>query len=321
MMRKLLASLLVLCASGAAVAADTYPSRPITIIVPFTSGGGTDIMARLIAEKLTRSLGRSVVVENKPGAGGTLGTDIAARAAPDGYTLMLGSVSTISINPSLYKNLGTDPLTDLAPISLIGSTPSILAVPNSLPVSSVQELIALAKEKPGSVNFGSAGYGTSHHLAGELFKMQAGIQATHVPYKGSAPALLGLTRGDVHILIANIPSLLAAIQARQIKPLAVTSLDRSSLFPDLPTVAESGLPGFEVIVWYGVFAPHGTPQPIVDRLNAEIRKVITMPDVKERLATEGAEPISASPQAFADRIRRDYDKWKKVIEVSGAKLE
>ncbi|GAA4331581.1 tripartite tricarboxylate transporter substrate binding protein [Pigmentiphaga soli] len=320
MKHKLWIGLLALWAGGA-LAADAYPSRPLTLIVPFTPGGGTDIMARLIAEKLTRSLGQPVAVENKPGAGGTLGTDIAARAAPDGYTLMLGSISTISLNPSLYTNLATNPLTDLAPVSLIGSTPSILAVPKTLPVSSVQELIALAKQKPGSVNFGSAGAGTSHHLAGELFKMQANIQATHVPYKGSAPALLGLTRGDVHILIANIPSLLGAIQAQQIKPLAVTSLERSSLFPELPTVSESGLPGFEVIVWYGVFAPRGTPEPIVTRLNAEIRKAIEMPDVKKRLATEGAEPLSASPQAFAQRIKSDYEKWKKVIQAADVKLE
>jgi len=298
-----------------------YPVRPITMIVPFTPGGGTDIMARLVADKLGRGLGQPVVVENKAGAGGTIGTELAARSEPNGYTLMMGSVSTISINPSLYKKLNINPIKDLAPIGLFASTPSVIAVPNNLPVNTLQELIAYAKSNPGKVNFGSAGSGTSHHLAGELFKQQAGVDAQHVPYKGSAPALLGLMRGDVQFLIANMPSLKPAIDGKQIKPLALTSLERSAQFPDFKTANESGLPGFEVIVWYGIFAPAGTPEAIINRLNGELRKITAMPDVRKRLTEEGADAINSSPREFANRIQKDYEIWKKVVDSSGAKAD
>lgn len=298
-----------------------YPVRPITMIVPFTPGGGTDIMARLVADKLGRGLGQPVVVENKAGAGGTIGTELAARSEPNGYTLMMGSVSTISINPSLYKKLNINPIKDLAPIGLFASTPSVIAVPNNLPVNTLQELIAYAKSNPGKVNFGSAGSGTSHHLAGELFKQQAGVDAQHVPYKGSAPALLGLMRGDVQFLIANMPSLKPAIDSKQIKPLAITSIERSAQFPDYKTANESGLPGFEVIVWYGIFAPAGTPEAIINRLNGELRKITAMPDVRKRLTEEGADAINSSPREFAQRIQKDYETWKKVVDSSGAKAD
>ena len=298
-----------------------YPVRPITMIVPFPPGGGTDIMARLVADKLGRGLGQPVVVDNKAGAGGTIGTELAARSEPNGYTLMMGSVSTISINPSLYKKLNINPIKDLAPIGLFASTPSVIAVPNNLPVNTLQELIAYAKANPGKVNFGSAGSGTSHHLAGELFKQQAGVDAQHVPYKGSAPALLGLMRGDVQFLIANIPSLKPAIDGKQIKPLALTSLERSAQFPDFKTANESGLPGFEVIVWYGIFAPAGTPEAIINRLNGELRKITAMPDVRKRLTEEGADAINSSPREFANRIQKDYEIWKKVVDSSGAKAD
>ena len=298
-----------------------YPVRPITMIVPFTPGGGTDIMARLVADKLGRGLGQPVVVENKAGAGGTIGTELAARSEPNGYTLMMGSVSTISINPSLYKKLNINPIKDLAPIGLFASTPSVIAVPNNLPVNTLQELIAYAKANPGKVNFGSAGSGTSHHLAGELFKQQAGVDAQHVPYKGSAPALLGLMRGDVQFLIANMPSLKPAIDGKQIKPLALTSLERSAQFPDYKTANESGLPGFEVIVWYGIFAPAGTPEAIINRLNGELRKITAMPDVRKKLTEEGADAINSSPREFAQRIQKDYETWKKVVDSSGAKAD
>ena len=321
MKRQLFFGLLACCIHTAALAADDYPSKPITLIIPFTPGGGTDIMGRMMAEKLGQTLGKPVVVSNKPGAGGTIGTELAARAEPDGYTLMIGSVSTISINPSLYKKSAINPLRDLTPVSPVASTPSLLAVPKDLPVTSVEDLIALAKKSPGSINFGSAGQGTSHHLAGELFKMQAGIEATHVPYGGSAPALMGLARGDVQILIANAPSLLPAIEGGRVKSIAVTSLERSERFPEYKTVSESGLPGFEVIVWYGLFAPKGTPAPIIDKLNAEVRRITALPDVKERLAAEGAEPMSATPQEFAKRMQDDYVKWGKVVEAAGAKVE
>ena len=308
------------CPSVHAHGAD-YPVRPITMIVPFTPGGGTDIMARLVADKLGRGLGQPVVVENKAGAGGTIGTELAARSEPNGYTLMMGSVSTISINPSLYKKLNINPIKDLAPIGLFASTPSVIAVPNNLPVNTLQELIAYAKANPGKVNFGSAGSGTSHHLAGELFKQQAGVDAQHVPYKGSAPALLGLMRGDVQFLIANMPSLKPAIDGKQIKPLALTSLERSAQFPDYKTANESGLPGFEVIVWYGIFAPAGTPEAIINRLNGELRKITAMPDVRKKLTEEGADAINSTPREFAQRIQKDYEIWKKVVDSSGAKAD
>jgi tripartite-type tricarboxylate transporter receptor subunit TctC len=301
--------------------ADEYPSKSITMIVPFTPGGGTDIMARLIAKNLSESLGKPVLVENKPGAGGIVGTDLAAHAAPDGYTLMLGSVSTISINPSLYKNLTTDPLTELSPVAPFASTPSLLVVPLDLPVSSVQELIAYAKKQPEGVNFASAGSGTSHHLSGELFKSQAGIKATHIPYKGSAPALLGVIRGDAQFMIANVPSLTAAIEGRQVKAIAITSLERSPELPQYKTVAESGLPGFEVIIWYGVFAPAKTPAAIINRLNAAITSIATLPEVRKVLRAEGAVPMTSSPEEFAARIQSDYRKWKTVVDASGAKAD
>lgn len=318
-MKRVLIPLLLCCLAAVASAAEDYPSKPITMIVPFTPGGGTDIMARLVADKLSRALGKPVLVDNKPGAGGTIGTELAARAEPNGYTLMMGSVSTISINPSLYKNLATNPLKDLTPVGIFASTPSVLAVPNSLPVNSVQELVSYAKRNPGKVNFGSAGSGTSHHLSGELFKMQTGIDAQHIPYKGSAPALMGLMRGDVQILIANMPSLKPAIDGKQIRALALTSLERSPRFPQMPTVAEGGLPGFEVVVWYGIFAPRGTPDPVVLRLNSELRKLALLPDVQQKLADEGADPVTATPQEFERRIRSDYEKWKKVVDASGAR--
>ena len=326
MKTRIRAGLLAFCALTAAFpsvmaqGAD-YPNKAITMIVPFTPGGGTDIMARLVADKLGRALGQPVVVDNKAGAGGTIGTELAARAEPNGYTLMMGSVSTISINPSLYKKLAINPLKDLAPIGLFASTPSVIAVPNSLPVNSVQDLITYAKANPGKVNFGSAGNGTSHHLAGELFKQQAGVDAQHIPYKGSAPALMGLMRGDVQILIANMPSLKPAIDNKQIKPIALTSLERSPQFPDYSTANESGLPGFEVIVWYGIFAPAGTPEQIVNKLNAELRKITAMADVRKKLNDQGADPINSTPREFAQRIQKDYEIWKKVVDSSGAKAD
>ncbi|HUN69506.1 MAG TPA: tripartite tricarboxylate transporter substrate binding protein [Burkholderiales bacterium] len=316
---KALAWLLAACgaAFAPAAAAQAYPSRPITMVVPFTPGGGTDLMGRLFSDRLSKGLGVQVIVDNRPGAGGTIGTEYAARAEPNGYTLLMGSVSTISINPSLYKNLASNPMKDLAPVSLVASTPSIVAVPVGLPVDSMQQLIALAKQKPGGLNFGSAGTGTSHHLSGELLKVRAGIDMVHVPYKGTAPALTGLIRGDVQILIANIPSLAPAIQGKQIKPIAITSLKRSPQMPELRTVAESGLPGFEVTVWYGIFAPAGTPEAVIQRLNAEIRKITVMPDVQEHLLKEGADAVASSPQELRERMQADYEKWGDIVRRAG----
>ena len=301
--------------------AQQYPTKPVRMVVPFPPGGGTDIMARTIALKLTESLNTQVVVDNRGGAGGTIGTDLAAKAAPDGYTLLLGSVSTISINPSLYKKLPFDTLTDLAPISLMASTPSMLVVTTGLPAKSVKELIALAKAKPGQLNFSSAGSGTSHHLGGELFKLMTGVDIVHIPYKGTAPAVTDLVAGQVSMMIANMPSVLPMVKAGKLRALAVTSLKRSPTTPDLPTVAESGIPGFEVDVWYGVLTTGRTPKTIIARINADMKKILAAADVRERLAAQGAEAVSSSPEEFATRIKADITKWAKVVKNSGAQAE
>ncbi len=315
-------SVLILCSvflPGFAGAADAYPSRTMRMIVPFPPGGGTDIMGRTVAAKLSESFSVQVVVDNRGGAGGIIGTELAAKANPDGHTLLMGSVSTISINPSLHKKLPFDTVRDLAPISLMASTPSVLVVTANLPVKSAKDLIALAKSKPGQLNFSSAGSGTSHHLGGELFKVMAGIDIVPVPYKGTAPAVTDLVSGQVAMMIANMPAVMPMIKAGRLKPLAVTTLKRSSLMPDLPTMAESGVPGFEVIIWYGVLAPSGIPKPIIARLNQEIKKIVQIPDVKERLAAQGAEAISSTPEEFAKRIREDMNKWAKIVRSSGAR--
>jgi tripartite-type tricarboxylate transporter receptor subunit TctC len=312
------ASVAVTCS---APAADAYPTRPIRLIVPFPPGGGTDIMGRLVGNHLTERLRVQTVVDNRGGAGGIIGTELAAKANPDGYTLLIGSVSTISINPSLYAKLPFDTVKDLAPVSLIASTPSVLVVPANLSARSVKELIALAKAKPGQLNFASAGSGTSHHLGGELFKVAAGIDIVHVPYKGTAPAVTDLVSGQVALMIANMPSVLPMIKAGRLRPLAVTSLKRSTLMSELPTVAESGVPDFEVIVWYGVLAPAATPKAIVAKLNEDLKQMAGLTEVKERLAAQGAEAISSTPEEFARKVRADKEKWAKVVRLSGARPE
>lgn len=318
----LAAGLALTCVQAAPAASPApYPLRPVRLIVPFPPGGGTDIMGRLVATQLTEKLGVQTVVDNRGGAGGILGTDLAAKANPDGHTLLIGSVSTMSINPSLYTKLPFDTVRDLAPVSLIASTPSAVVVTANLAAQSVKELIALAKAKPGQINFSSAGSGTSHHLGGELFKLAAGINIVHIPYKGTAPAVTDLVSGQVSMMIANMPSVLPMVKAGRLRALAVTSLNRSSLMPELPTVAESGLPGFEVIVWYGVLAPAMTPGPIVNVLNAHLKQMAGMPEVRERLASQGAEAISSTPEEFARKIRDDIKKWAKVVQASGARAE
>ena len=313
--------LFVLIAPYSGIAAASYPDKPIKLVVPFPPGGGTDIMARTLAAQLTDSLKQSVVVENKPGAGGMIGTDYVARSNPDGYTIMIGSISTISIGPSLYKDRPVNPLTDLVPVAPIASTPSLLVVPASLNISSVKELVDLANSKDGTINFASAGPGTSHHLGGELFKIKTGVNATHVPYKGTSPAILGVIRNDAQFLIANLPSLQSSLDGDKIKPIAVTSLTRSPQLPDLPTMDESGYPGFEVVVWYGIFAPKGTPADIVDTLNKAIVSAVQTKSVADKLIADGAQPMIATPKEFATRIQNDYETWKEVVEIAGVKLD
>ena len=308
-------------AATCACAAESFPSRPLRLIVPFPPGGGTDIIARMVAQRLYDAFGMQVVVDNRGGASGIIGTELAARANPDGHTLLIGSVSTICINASLYKKLPFDTVKDLAPVSLVASTPSLLVVGNALAAKSVKELIALARAKPGQLHFASAGSGSSAHLGGELFKQAAGIDIQHVPYKGTGPAVTDVVSGQVAMFITNMPSVLPMVKAGRLRALAVTSLQRSTLAPDLPTVAESGIPGFEVIVWYGVLAPAATPQPILSRVNQELRKMSGMQDVKDRLSVQGAEALSSTPEEFAKRISDDLMKWGKIVKASGARVD
>lgn len=301
-----------------AQAAETFPNRPMRMIIPFPPGGGTDIMGRIVAQRLSDALGIQVVVDNRGGAGGLIGTEMATRAAADGHTLMIGSVSTICINPSLHKNLTFDPGKDLTPISLVASTPSVLVVGSSLPVKSVKELIAMAKAQPGKLSYATPGSGSSSHLGTELFKQAAGVDIFHVPYKGTGPAITDVVSGQVTMFISNMPSVLPMVKAGRLRPLAVTSLRRSALDPDLPTVAEAGLKNFELIVWYGLLAPKGLPGPILTRLNQEIHKMSSMQDIKQRLAGQGAEVVTTSPEEFARQIRDDRAKWELAVKLSGA---
>ena len=301
--------------------AQAYPAKPIRIVVPFPPGGATDILARAVAQKLTDAWGQAVVVDNRPGAGGNIGSEIVAKAAPDGYTLEMGTVGTHAINASLYAKMPYDHVKDFAPVILVAGVPNVLVVNPTLPVNSVQELIAYAKANPGKLNFASSGSGTSIHLAGELFKVMAGVQMTHIPYKGSAPALQDLIGGQVQLMFDNLPPSLPHIKAGKLRALAVTSATRSSALPDTPTIAESGLPGFEASSWFGVLAPAGTPPAIIARLNAEIGAWLASAEAKEKMLALGANIGGGSPEDFARHIAAETAKWQKVVKASGAKVD
>jgi tripartite-type tricarboxylate transporter receptor subunit TctC len=315
-------------AAGALVAmvaattwAQSYPTKPIRLVVPFPAGGTTDILARAAAQKLTESLGQTVVVDNRPGAGGNIGAELVAKSAPDGYTLLMGTVGTHAINPSLYAKMPYDHVRDFAPVILVAGVPNVLVVNPSLPVNSVQELIAYAKANPGKLNFASSGNGTSIHLSGELFKSMTGLQITHIPYKGSAPALQDLAGGQVQLMFDNLPSSLALIKAGRLKALAVTSLERAPALPDVPTINESGLPGFEASSWFGLLAPAGTPQPIIAKLNAEVAKWLASPEAREKLLAQGANAAGGTPEDFVKHIAAETTKWQKVVKDSDAKID
>ncbi len=311
----------VFAAISLGASAQTFPTKPIRIVVPFPAGGTTDVLARAVAQKLTESLGQAAVVDNRPGAGGNIGAELVAKSPPDGYTLLMGTVGTHAINPSLYPKMPYDHVKDFAPVILVAGVPNVLVINPSLPVNSVQELIAYAKANPGKLNFASSGNGTSIHLSGELFKTMAGIQMTHVPYKGSAPALQDLVGGQVQLMFDNLPSSLALIKAGKLKALAVTSLTRAAALPDVPTVAESGLPGFEASSWFGLLAPAGTPPPIVVTLNADVAKWLATPEAREKLLAQGANAAGGSPADFARHIAAETAKWQKVVRESGAKVD
>ena len=285
--------------------------------MPFAPGGGVDFTARILAQKLTDSWGQQAVVDNRPGAGGIIGTELVAKSAPDGYTLLMGSIGSVSINPGLYRKLPYDPVKDFAPVTQIGFVPNIVVVHPSLPVKSIRELIALARANPGALVYGTGGSGTSNHLSGELFKTMARIEIRHVPYKVGAQATSDLIGGQLSVMFDNFPTSLPHVRAGKLRALAVTSAVRSGAAPDVPTVAESGLPGYEIIGWVGVLAPAATPKEMLNKLNADIAKALQLSDLKEKFANLGAEAGSSTPEQFAAFIQSEIAKWGKVIKDAG----
>lgn len=314
-------ALLAACTAGLALpgarAAD-YPARPVKLVVPFAPAGGNDVFARLLAQGLSDAWKQQVIVENRPGAGGNIGTEFVAKSAPDGYTLLLGHSGTLAINPSLYRNLAVDPQKDFAPASLIASTPLVLVVHPGVPAQSVRELIAAARSQPGQLNFASSGSGTGSHLAGELFGSMAGIRITHVPYKGTSPAVTDLLGGQVQMMFSVVPTALPYVQGARLRALAVTGRNPLALLPGVPTVAASGLPDFESTLSYGVLAPKGTPAAIVGEIHHQTARLQATAAFRQRLAAEGAEPLAGSPAEYAALIRAETDKWRKVVQASGA---
>jgi tripartite-type tricarboxylate transporter receptor subunit TctC len=311
------------CAAAgiAPVNASPYPNKPIRLIVPSTPGGAPDIMARAVGQKLSESLGQPVVVDNRSGAGGIIGSEAVAKAAADGYTLIMANAGSHAVNASLYSKLPYDPINDFAPVALVSSAPNILIVHPSLPVNSVKALIGLARAKPGQLEFGSGGNGSTAHLSGEMFKMMANVAIVHVPYKGAPAAVIGVMSGQVTMAFPNIPPALPQVRAGKLKALAVTTAKRSTAVPELPTVAESGLPGYEATAWFGVLAPAGTPRAIIARLNSAVVAAVHAPDMRQRLLLEGAEALGSSPEDFAKVIKDDIAKWAKVVKVSGARVD
>lgn len=321
MVLRISAFVLALLAAALPAAAQDYPTRPITLVVPYAAGGGNDLIARVAAEHMSKALGQQIVIENRGGAGGSIATRQVARAAPDGYTLALGGTGTLAIDPTLYPNAGYDPRKDFAPVGLIATSPLVLLAHPSVPARSVEELIALAKKEPGKINYASAGAGSGIHLAAELFAAMTATKLTHIPYKGSAPALTDLLGGHVSIYFSSLPPAIGYVREGKLRALAVTGPTRSTLFPELPTVAESGLPGYEAVLHYGIIAPMGTSRPIVDKLNAELRAALASQDVRARLASAGAEPLSSTPEEYAADIDREETKWSRIVKLSGAKPE
>jgi tripartite-type tricarboxylate transporter receptor subunit TctC len=319
------ASLILSLAFGAGAASwaqsQPYPTRPITIVVPYGAGGTNDIIARIVAAKLTDSLGQSVVVENKPGASGNIGAALVAQAPADGYTLLTAPVSLLSINRWLYSKLPYDPEKDLAPITMAGSVPNVLLVHPDVPARNLGELIQYAKANPGKLSFASMGTGTTGHLSGEMFKMLADVGLQHVPYKGSAPALNDLLGGHVHMMFDNLPTALPLVQSGKMRAFAVTSAGRNPLLPDVPSLSEAGVKGFEATAWFGFVAPAGTPAPILDRLNAEMVKILTERSMRADLAAKGITVVANTRQEFAKEIAEESRKWRPVVERSGAKVD
>lgn len=314
--------LLLCCALAAGIAgAQPYPLKPVRLVVAFPPGGGSDIVARALAQRMTESLGQPVVVENRGGAGGVIGTELAARALADGYTLVLGSSGAFAINPHLIPRLSYDPIKDFAPVGLVTRLTFVLDVHPSVPARSVKELVALAKSRPGRLNFGSSGQGATAHLATEQFMSLARVRMTHVPYKGAAPAMTALIAGEVDVLFDSMPTTLPHARAGRIRALAVTTSQRSPLLPELPALDEAGVKGYELANWMGIFAPAGTPRPVIERLNAAINNATRTAELRERLSGQGAEPLSGTPEDLAVYLRRELDKYGRIIREAGVKAE
>jgi tripartite-type tricarboxylate transporter receptor subunit TctC len=319
-MKRLLVSLL---AAGFAslLGAQPYPNKPVKLVAPSTPGDAPDVIARLVADKLSTALGQQVVVENRPGAGGVVGSEYVAKSAPDGYTLIMGNAGSHGINAAVYAKLPYDIQRDFAPVSQVAVAPNVMVINPAVPASSVGEFIAYAKANPGKLSYASGGNGSSAHMSMELFKSMSGVDLQHVPYKGSSPALTDVVSGQVVAFIGNMPPTVPLIKAGKLRALAVTTTSRSALMPELPTIAEAGLPGFETVAWFGVLAPAGTPPEIVNRLSAEIAKIAKSPEMRERLVAMGAEPVGGTPEAFKAVIDRDIAKWKPLAQKVGIKID
>ena len=310
----------VLAVHTASAFAQPYPSRPIRLVVGFTPGGGTDIMARLIASKLPDVLGQPVVVENRPGAATNIANELVARSAPDGYTLLV-CTSVVAINMALYKKLPYDTVRDFAPVSLFADAPNVLVVHNGVAARTVEELVALARAKPGVLNYSSAGSGTSQNMSGELFKLRTGTNIVHVPFKGTAPSLAAVMGGEVDMTFANIPAILQHVKAGRLRPLALSGERRSDLMPDVPTIKEAGVPDGAVGVWYGVLAPAATPGSIVDTLSSAVAKIAHSPEMRQRLAEQGAEAVGSTPEEFGKLLREEVARWTEVVKAAGLKAD
>ncbi len=316
-----LARVLLLAAAALSAVASAqpapYPTKPIRLIVPFPPGGSTDILGRSLAQKLSEAWGQQVIVDNRPGAGGSIGAELAAKAPPDGYTLLMAHIGTLAVNPALYPKLAYDPLRDFAPVSLVAIVPNVMVVHPSLPAKSVAELVDYARKNPGKLTYSSGGNGSAAHLAMEYFKLQTKTDIVHVPYKGTSPAVTDLIGGQVSMTMTGAPAVMPHVNAGKLRALGVSSAKRLDAFPQIPTIAEAGVPGFEATQWYGVVAPAGTPKDVVAKLAAEIARIVQSPEMKERLNTEGAIPATDTPEAFAAFIREEHKRWGAVVRATG----
>ena len=318
-LRMVIAAWLALAISAAC--AQSYPNRPVRWVVPFPPGGSADIMGRMIGQDLSKALGQQVVIENRAGGSAIVGAEYVAKAAPDGYTVLQANVSQMTIHPSLYAKLPYDPVRDFAPVTVLGIVSSVVVTTPALPVRTIGDLIALARKRPGQLNFTSSGAGASTHLTGELLKQRAGISMTHINYKGSGPALTDVMAGFVEIMFENLPSALPFIQSGKLKVLAVTGKERSPVLPAVPTLAESGFPGFDMVSWQALVAPAATPKPVIDRLHADLVRVLTSAQMKEKLFGLGTEVVANTPEQFAQYIREETSKWSKIVREAGIRLE